>query len=390
MSNNSIQSVEAALAELRIGRMVLVIDDEDRENEGDLIMAAECMTPEAMAFMIRYTSGLICVGITDERADTLRLPPMVGMGNTDPHGTAFTVSVDLAGETTTGVSSADRTATVRALAAPTTRPEDLSRPGHVFPLRARPNGVLERRGHTECAVDLCRLADREPVGVLAEVTNDDGTMARRPELTHFAAIHGLSVITVGDVVRYRRFKESSVRREASARIPNNSGEFTAVTFRSLFDGREHIALIMGDVNQSGAQPDQSVEPVLVRVHSECLTGDVFRSRRCDCGEQLDKAVESIGIAGRGVIVYLRGHEGRGIGLSRKLRAYELQDAGLDTVDANLAQGLPIDDRDYGIGADILRDLGIRTVRLMTNNPTKRYGLAEYGLHIVDRVLWCHL
>ncbi|NMI01759.1 bifunctional 3,4-dihydroxy-2-butanone-4-phosphate synthase/GTP cyclohydrolase II [Pseudonocardia acidicola] len=377
--SRSYRAVEAALAELRRGRMVLVVDDEDRENEGDLIMAAELATPEAMAFMIRHTSGLLCVGITGERADALRLPLMV-TDSDDPRGTAFTVSVDLKSKTTTGVSATDRALTIRALVDPATRPEDLSRPGHIFPLRAREGGVLRRAGHTESAVDLCRLAGLRPAGVLSEVTNDDGTMARRPELARFAERHGLLTIAVADIVRYRRQTETLVRREAAGRVPSEYGEFTAITYRSLVDDCEHVALVMGEVNQTADTGD----PVLVRVHSECLTGDVFASRRCDCGEQLSLAMRKIGEAGRGVVVYLRGHEGRGIGLSHKLRAYNLQDAGLDTVDANLAQGLPVDSREYGIGAQMLRDLGVREIRLMTNNPAKYRGLAGHGVRIAAR------
>jgi 3,4-dihydroxy 2-butanone 4-phosphate synthase / GTP cyclohydrolase II len=373
--------VETALAELRRGRLVLVVDDEDRENEGDLVMAAELATPEQMAFMIRHTSGLLCVAITAERAEELRLALMVSDGD-DPRGTAFTVSVDLKVGTTTGVSGADRALTVRALADPATRPADLCRPGHVFPLIARPGGVLQRAGHTESTVDLCRLAGLEPTGVLGEITNDDGTMARRPELRRFAAEHGIAILSVADIVRYRRARGALVRREAAGRVPSDHGEFTAVSFRSLVDGVEHVALVLGDVDQRDGADD--AEPVLVRVHSECLTGDVFGSRRCDCGEQLEAAMVRIGKVGRGVVVYLRGHEGRGIGLSHKLRAYTLQDAGLDTVDANLAQGLPVDSREYGIGAQILGDLGVRRIRLMTNNPAKYRGLAGHGLRIVAR------
>ncbi|WP_269803643.1 bifunctional 3,4-dihydroxy-2-butanone-4-phosphate synthase/GTP cyclohydrolase II [Pseudonocardia kujensis] len=387
-AHRSTHVVDAALAELRRGRMVLVLDDEDRENEGDLIMAAELATPEAIGFMIRHTSGLICVGILGERADALDLSPMVEDAD-DPRGTAFTVSIDLKQGTSTGVSGADRAATIRALADPATRPEALSRPGHVVPLRARPGGVLDRPGHTESAVDLCRLAGLVPAGVLAEVTNDDGTMARRPELERFAAEHGLVVLTVADIVRRRRGTTTLVHREAAGRVPTTHGEFTALTYRAA-DGVEHVALVHGGLDAAGRLArladgtDGSDAAVLVRVHSECLTGDVFGSRRCDCGEQLDGALERIAAEGRGVVVYLRGHEGRGIGLSHKLRAYTLQDGGLDTVDANLVQGLPIDSRDYGVGAEILRDLGVDHVRLMTNNPAKESGLADHGVQIVRR------
>jgi 3,4-dihydroxy 2-butanone 4-phosphate synthase / GTP cyclohydrolase II len=369
--------VERALAELRAGRPVLVVDDEDRENEADLILAAELATPETIAFVIRHTSGLICVAMPDDMADRLHLPLMVEHGE-DPRQTAFTVSVDLRAGIATGVSAADRTATVRALADPATRPSDLVRPGHVFPLRARAGGVLKRAGHTESAVDLCTLAGLRPAGVLAEVTNDDGTMTCGADVARFAQEHGLVLISVADLVRYRT--ESLVRRAAEGRIPTAHGEFTALTYVSELDGVEHVALVLGDVDQRTA----AGAPVPVRVHSECLTGDVFGSRRCDCGEQLDAALARIGAAGRGVVVYLRGHEGRGIGLSHKLRAYRLQDTGLDTVDANLAQGLPADSRDYGIGALILRDLGVREIRLMTNNPAKYRGLAGHGIRITGR------
>lgn len=378
---DDIDPIPLALAELRQGRAVLVVDDEDRENEGDLIAAAELATPELLAFVVRHTTGLVCVGLTAERADELGLPLMV-TDSDDPRGTAFTVSVDLKGVTSTGVSAADRAATIRALADPATRPADLSRPGHVFPLRAREGGVLRRAGHTESAVDLCRLAGLSPAGLLAEVTNGDGTMARRPELALFAAEHGLVTITVAELVKYRGRTEALVVREASGRVPSDHGEFTAITYRSVLDGIEHVALVLGDVRQAGS-PDPG-DDVLVRVHSECLTGDVFGSRRCDCGEQLGAAMKRIGEVGRGVVVYLRGHEGRGIGLSHKLRAYTLQDGGMDTIDANLAQGLPVDSREYGIGAQILRDMGVQRVCVMTNNPAKYRGLAGHGVTIAAR------
>jgi 3,4-dihydroxy 2-butanone 4-phosphate synthase/GTP cyclohydrolase II len=380
--DRSAQRVEAALAELRRGAMVVVVDDEDREDEGDLIMAAELATPAALGFLIRHTSGIVCVAVTGERADALELAPMVADGD-DPRGTAFTVSVDLRLATTTGVSGADRAATIRALADPATRPGDLSRPGHVFPLRARPGGVLERPGHTESAVDLCRLAGLVPAGVLAEVTNDDGTMARRAELARFAAEHGLVTLAVADIVGYRRRAATLVRRAAAGRVPTEHGELTALTYCAA-DGIEHVALVHGGLDAAGRLAGRHDDGVLVRVHSECFTGDVIGSRRCDCGEQLDAALRRIAAEGQGVVVYLRGQEGRGIGLSQKLRAYTLQDAGMDTVEANLAQGLPVDSRDYGVGAQILADLGVDRVRLLTNNPAKERGLAEHGVAIVRR------
>ena len=375
----SCRAVEAAIAELKLGRMVLVVDETDRENEGDLILAAEFATPEAMAFMIRHSSGIVCVAVTEEHADRLRLPLMVSDAD-DPRGTAFTVSIDLKVGTTTGVSADDRSATIRALSSPEVDGSHFSRPGHVFPLRARKGGVLRRGGHTESAVDLCALAGLFPAGVLCEVTNDDGTMARRDDIAAFARRHQLVTLEVADIVRYRLRTETLVRREAQGRIPTPFGEFTAFTYKSDVDQSEHVALVLGDVEQG----DLDTESVLVRVHSECLTGDVFSSLRCDCGEQLALAMQRIAEEGRGVVVYLRGHEGRGIGLSHKLRAYNLQDTGVDTVDANLAQGLPVDSRQYGIGAQILRDLGVRSVRLMTNSPSKFRGLLGYGLNVVGR------
>jgi len=383
-SSPSQDAVEGALVALRQGQMVLVVDDEDRENEGDLIMAAEHVTLEAVAFIVRHTTGLLCVALPDERADELSLPLMVAKGD-DPRCTAFTVSVDSRRGVTTGVSAADRASTIAALADPATRPQDLTRPGHVFPLRARPGGVLRRAGHTESAVDLCRLAGLTPAGLLAEVTNDDGTMARRPELARFAAEHRLASITVADLVRFRRRTELLVVREAEGRVPSDHGEFRAISYRSTIDDQVHVALVFGEVNQGAASVGTpEAAPVLARVHSECLTGDVFGSRRCDCGEQLNRAMQRISEAGRGVVVYLRGHEGRGIGISHKLRAYNLQDHGLDTVDANLALGLPVDTREYGVGAQILRDLGVRDVRLMTNNPAKYRGLSGHGITISAR------
>ncbi|MBN9112460.1 MAG: bifunctional 3,4-dihydroxy-2-butanone-4-phosphate synthase/GTP cyclohydrolase II [Pseudonocardia sp.] len=373
--------VDAALSRLRSGGMVLVVDDEDRENEGDLVMAAEFATPEKLAFIIAHTSGIVCVAVTNDRADELDLPLMTRKGD-DPRGTAFTISVDRRLGTTTGVSAADRSATVLTLADPSARPRDLCRPGHVFPLRARPGGVLQRAGHTEAAVDLCRLAGLPPIGVLAEVTNPDGSMARCADLREFGARHDIPLIAVADLVRYRNTFESLVHRESSGPITVSDDEWTAVAYTATTDDVEHVALVLGDVDQRSSGDE--TPPILVRVHSECLTGDVFGSRRCDCGEQLASSLARIARAGRGVVVYLRGHEGRGIGLAHKLRAYTLQDRGLDTIDANLAQGLPADSREYGVGAQILLDLGVRTVRLMTNNPDKVRGLSGYGVDIVER------
>jgi len=368
--------IEVAVAAIAAGELVVVVDDADRENEGDLIMAAELMTPEKMAFMIRYTSGVICMPLEGRRLDALELPLMVS-DNTEAHRTAFTVSVDARRNVSTGISAADRTRTVLALLDPATKPDDLARPGHVFPLRYREGGVLKRAGHTEAAVDLSRLAGLSPGGVLAEVVNDDGTMARLPELERFAAEHGLIIVSIADLIRYRRQREVLVRRVSEARIPTRYGDFTAYVFEALADGTEHVALVRGDV--------EGKEDVLVRVHSECLTGDVFGSLRCDCGTQVEVALEMIADEGEGVVVYLRGHEGRGIGLGHKLRAYTLQDQGRDTVEANLELGFPIDSREYGIGAQILVDLGVRTMRLMTNNPSKYGGLDGYGLRVVERV-----
>jgi 3,4-dihydroxy 2-butanone 4-phosphate synthase / GTP cyclohydrolase II len=368
--------IENAVAAIQRGELVIVVDDADRENEGDLIMAAEKVTPEAIAFMIRHTSGVICQPLEGDRCDALSLPLMVAH-NTETQRTAFTVSVDARAGTTTGISAADRAATVRALIEPGTRPDDLARPGHIFPLRYREGGVLKRAGHTEAAVDLARLSGLYPSGVLAEVTNDDGTMARLPELERFAAEHDLQLISIADLIRYRRHREKLVRRVSEARIPTRHGDFTAYVFESLLDGVEHLAFVRGEI--------AGTDDVLVRVHSECLTGDVFGSMRCDCGVQLDSALERVATEGRGVVVYLRGHEGRGIGLGHKLRAYSLQDEGRDTVEANVELGFPVDSREYGIGSQILVDLGVSTMRLMTNNPSKYGGLEGYGLEIVERV-----
>jgi 3,4-dihydroxy 2-butanone 4-phosphate synthase/GTP cyclohydrolase II len=369
-------SIEDAVAAIGRGEIVVVIDDEDRENEGDLIMAAEYATPEKIAFFVRHTSGVICMPLTAERCDELDLPLMVSH-NTESHRTAFTVSVDYRHGTATGISAADRSATIRALIDPDTKPKDLARPGHIFPLQYREGGVLKRAGHTEAAVDLARMAGLQPAGVLSEIVNDDGTMARVPELEAFCNEHGLLMITIADLVRYRRQGEKLIRRVAEARVPTDWGEFTCYAYESLLDGETHVAMVKGAV--------QGEDDVLVRVHSECLTGDIFGSLRCDCGVQLDAAMQRVAEEGLGVVVYLRGHEGRGIGITHKLQAYGLQDEGRDTVDANVELGLPIDSREYGIGAQILVDLGITTMRLMTNNPSKRGGLEGFGLTITERV-----
>jgi len=370
-------SIEDAVAAIAAGRMVVVVDDEDRENEGDLIVAAEHATPEAMGFFVRHTSGLICASITNARADELDLPLMVER-NTEAQRTAFTVTVDYRAGTTTGISAQDRSLTARALIDPRTRPEDLARPGHLHVLRSREGGVLKRAGHTEAAVDLARMAGLAPAGVLCEIVTEDGMeMARRDELEAFASRHGLLLITIADLIRYRRQTERLVRRTADARLPTEFGEFRCLAYQSVLDGESHLAFVMGE--------PAGEDNVLVRVHSECLTGDVFGSRRCDCGAQLHGALRRIAGEGLGVVVYLRGHEGRGIGIAHKLRAYELQDGGLDTVDANVELGLPVDSREYGIGAQILVDLGVTTMRLMTNNPAKRGGLEGYGLQIVERI-----
>jgi 3,4-dihydroxy 2-butanone 4-phosphate synthase/GTP cyclohydrolase II len=354
------------------------LDDDDRENEGDLVMAADAVTPEHLAFFVRYTSGVICVSLPGERCDALNLPLMVPpLANTEAQSTAFTVSVDLAEGTSTGISAADRTATIRALADVTVGPDALNRPGHVFPLRARPGGVLKRAGHTEASLDLARLAQRAEAGVLCELVLDDGAMARGTDLRSFADEHGLVLVSIADLVKYRRSSEKLVRRLATARLPTEYGEFTCHAYESVLDGHVHLAFVVGDVQ------DQS--DVLVRVHSECLTGDIFKSVKCDCGPQLNEAMRMVQAAGRGVIVYLRGHEGRGIGIAPKLMAYDLQDNGLDTVDANLHLGLPVDSREYGIGAQILVDLGLSSLRLLTNNPGKYGGLGGFGLRIVERV-----
>ncbi|HEV2087985.1 MAG TPA: bifunctional 3,4-dihydroxy-2-butanone-4-phosphate synthase/GTP cyclohydrolase II [Cryptosporangiaceae bacterium] len=375
-------TVEQAVADIAAGRAVVVVDDEDRENEGDLVFAAACATPELLAFTIRYTSGVVCVPVTDEDADRLELPPMYHT-NQDRKGTAYTVSVDAREGTTTGISATERARTIALLGNPQTRADELTRPGHVFPLRARKGGVLRRPGHTEAAVDLARMAGLHPAGVVCEIVNDDGSMARLPDLEIFAKEHGLTLLAIADLIAHRRRHEKQVERVAEARIPTAHGTFHAIGYRSTFDGAEHIALVRGGIGLVTV-PDGH-QDVLVRVHSECLTGDVFGSHRCDCGPQLDAALAAVAAEGRGVVLYVRGHEGRGIGLLHKLQAYQLQDAGADTVDANLELGLPADARDYGTGAQILVDLGIRSMRLLTNNPAKRAGLEGYGLSVVGRV-----
>jgi 3,4-dihydroxy 2-butanone 4-phosphate synthase/GTP cyclohydrolase II len=370
--------IEDAVAAIGRGEIVVVVDDEDRENEGDLIMAAEAVTPEKIAFFLQHTSGLICVPLEGRRCEELDLPLMV-TANTESQRTAFTVSVDYRHGTSTGISAYDRAATIKSLIHPDTTASDLARPGHIFPLRYAPGGVLKRSGHTEAAVDLARMAGMYPSGVLCEVVDENKTdMARLPELMRFADRHGLLVITIADLIRYRRQSEKLVKRIAEARIPiDGLGDFTCYAYESVLNGDQHIAIVKGAV--------QGEDDVLVRMHSECLTGDVFGSLRCDCGPQLRTALERINDEGLGVVVYLRGHEGRGIGIGHKLRAYNLQDQGHDTVDANVALGLPVDSREYGIGAQILVDLGITTMRLLTNNPAKYGGLDGFGLDIVVRV-----
>jgi 3,4-dihydroxy 2-butanone 4-phosphate synthase/GTP cyclohydrolase II len=368
--------IEAAIEAIRAGRPVVVVDDADRENEGDLVFAASKATPDLVALMMAECRGLICVAVEGPTLDRLQLGQMVAQ-NTERMSTAFTVSVDAREGVTTGISAADRAHTIRVLVDSATEPYDLSRPGHVFPLRAREGGVLARPGHTEAAVDLTRLAGLNPAGAICEIANDDGTMARLPQLVDFAERHDCPLISIADLIAYRRHREPQVIRVAEARLPTAHGEFRAVGYRSLLDGVEHVALVRGDVDDGAA--------VLVRVHSECLTGDVFGSERCDCGPQLDAALALVAAEDRGVVVYVRGHEGRGIGLLHKLAAYELQDRGKDTVDANLALGLPADARDYGTSAQILTDLGVRRMRLLTNNPAKLAGLDGWGLEIVERV-----
>jgi 3,4-dihydroxy 2-butanone 4-phosphate synthase/GTP cyclohydrolase II len=355
---------------------VVVVDDEDRENEGDLIMAAEAATAEKIAFFVRHTSGVICAPLTGERLDELEIPLMV-RDNTESQRTAFTYTVDYRHGTSTGISASDRAATIRSLIDADTRPGDLARPGHIFPLRYAEGGTLKRAGHTEAAVDLARMAGLYPAGVLCEIVNDDGTMARVPDLIEFCKRHDMLMISIAELIRHRRKTEKLVRRVSEARIPTQWGEFDCYVYESVLDGEQHVAFVKGAV--------QGQRDVLVRVHSECLTGDIFGSRRCDCGEQLDAAMKRISDEELGVLVYLRGHEGRGIGIGHKIRAYSLQDQGRDTVDANLELGLPIDSREYGIGAQILVDLGITTMKYMTNNPKKYGGIEGFGLEIAERV-----
>ena len=371
-----LDSVERAISDIAAGRAVVVVDDEDRENEGDIIFAASKATPELMAFTIRHSSGVICVPMPADMLDRLEIPLMTPH-NKDKLRTAYTISVDARDGVSTGISAADRAHTARVLADSATEPWEITRPGHVFPLRYREGGVLVRRGHTEAAVDLAALAGLTPAGVLVEVVNDDGTMKRAPELRAFADEHGLAMISIEDLVRYRRRHEVLVKRVAETRLPTRHGDFTAFGYRITVDDSEHIALVHGDISGE--------EPVLTRVHSECLTGDVFGSARCDCGPQLDEALERIVAEGRGVVIYLRGHEGRGIGLVAKLQAYALQDGGRDTVDANLDLGLPADARHYGTATQILRDLGVASVRLLTNNPDKTSSLEDFGIRVAESV-----
>ncbi len=368
-------TIEQAIEDIRAGRLVIIVDDEDRENEGDLVMAAEKITPEAVNFMATHGRGLICVPMLAQRLEQLRIPMMVHE-NTARHSTAFTVSVDVLKGATTGISAYDRALTIQALIDPNAMPEDLARPGHIFPLRYMEGGVLKRAGQTEASVDLARLAGLYPAGVLCEIMKDDGTMARMPDLELFAERYGLKIASVADIIKYRREHEKLIERVAEARVPTRFGEFTAISYRSVVDTNEHVALIKGKVT-----PD---DPMLVRVHSECLTGDVFGSVRCDCGGQIGLALQAIEREGKGIFLYMR-QEGRGIGIHNKLKAYALQDEGLDTVDANIKLGFAPDPRQYGVGAQILIDLGVKKLRLLTNNPKKRVGLGGFGLEIVDMV-----
>lgn len=375
MEKYKFNTIEDALEDVAKGRMVILVDDEDRENEGDLCMAAEKVTPEAINFMAKYGRGLICLSLTPQRVEDLKLPMMTDQ-NTSSFGTAFTVSIEAKKGVTTGISAKDRAVTILTAINPQTKPEDIARPGHVFPLRAKPGGVLQRAGQTEGSVDLARLAGLYPAGVICEIMNDDGTMARVPQLIEFSERHHMKIITVKDLIQYRMRTERFVRRVATVQMPTEYGDFTAIAYSNDVDPNVHIALVKGEI-----KPE---DKVLVRVHSECLTGDVFGSKRCDCGDQLHKAMDMIRKEGKGVILYMR-QEGRGIGLANKLKAYELQDKGLDTVEANIKLGFKPDLRDYGIGAQILVDVGVRKMKLMTNNPKKIIGLEGYGLKVVERV-----
>lgn len=376
MNTSQLNTIEEAIEAIRNGELIIVVDDEDRENEGDFVGAAEKMTPELVNFMARYGRGLICAPITEERCTELDLEMMVA-SNTSLHSTPFTVSVDLLTKgCTTGISAADRAKTLVALADPTTRPDELGRPGHIFPLRARSRGVLQRAGHTEAVVDLTRLAGLNPAGVLVEIMNEDGTMARLPELLEISKKFNMKIISIEALIQYRLKYESLVEKGEKVNMPTEYGDFHLIPFRQVSNGLEHIALIKGSWEEN--------EPILVRMHSSCMTGDIFGSKRCECGEQLHKAMQAIEEAGKGVIVYMN-QEGRGIGLMNKIRAYKLQEEGLDTVDANLHLGFKADERDYGVGAQILRDLGVTKIRLMTNNPIKRIGLEAYGLSIIENI-----
>ena len=375
MEKYQFNTIEEAIEDITNGRMVILVDDEDRENEGDLCMAAEKVTAEAVNFMAKNGRGLICLSLTPQRVEELKLPMMTDT-NTSSFGTAFTVSIEAKKGVTTGISAHDRAVTIKTAINPKTKPDDIARPGHVFPLRAKPGGVLQRAGQTEGSVDLARLAGLYPSGVICEIMNDDGTMARVPELMDFSKRHSLKLITIKDLIQYRMKTERFVKRAATVKMPTKFGDFTAIAYSNYVDDNIHIALVKGDIKKD--------EKIMVRVHSECLTGDVFGSKRCDCGEQLHKAMGMIKTEGKGVILYMR-QEGRGIGITNKLKAYELQDQGLDTVEANIKLGFKPDLRDYGIGAQILVDLGVRKMKLITNNPKKIVGLDGYGLEIVERV-----